>query len=148
MLEQLLRAYQWFDHPEGMKFVEAQQDAFRTVGHWLFQPGAMSAFHRVLNCEEIWALHVGRLHLHVIAPDGAYRLVRLGLDLAGGDVPVATVPKGHWQAAELAPAVPFAFGTNVCAPGFRYSELQIAPRLELAELFPQHQDLIVQLTHP
>ena len=147
MLPHLLQAYDWFDHPEGMKFAETHQDAFRTVGHWLFLPGAISAFHRVLNCEEIWAIHVGRLHLHVIAPDGKYQLVRIGLDLAAGELPVVTVPPGHWQAAELPEAVPFAFGTNVCAPGFCYEESQIAKRRELCQEFPPHAELISRLTH-
>jgi len=147
MLAHLLNAYDWFDHPEGMKFVETHQDAFRTVGHWLFLPGTISAFHRVLNCEEIWAIHLGRLRLHLIEPDGQYRSVPLGLDLAAGEVPVVTVPKGHWQAAELLEPVPFAFGANVCAPGFRYSEFQLGKRGELSALFPAHADLIGRLAH-
>lgn len=53
MIEALLRNYNWYDHPEGPKFVETHRDAFRTSGHWLFLPGAVSRLHKVKNNEEI-----------------------------------------------------------------------------------------------
>ncbi len=148
MLDAILQAYPWYEHPEGMKFVETARDAHRTVGHWLFVPGSFSSFHRVMNCEEVWTIHVGRLDLHVIDPAGAYRRCRLGLDLASGERPMATVARGSWQAAELPPEEPLAFGTNVCAPAFQFSELQLGRRREMLASFPQHHELIQRLTHP
>lgn len=148
MLEALLDGYRWFDHREGMKFVETHRDAHRTVGHWLFLPGTHSAFHRVTNCEEIWAIHAGRLDLHVIDTAGTYRRHHLGLDLASGERPVVTVPPRSWQAAELPAGLPLAFGTNICAPGFQYSEFELGKRAEMLASFPEHADLISRLSHP
>ncbi len=145
-VESLLTAFPWFDHREGPKFVETHRDAHRTSGHWLFLPGAFSAFHRVTNNEEIWAIHAGRLLVHVLAPDGTLRTLRLGMDVDAGERPVVTVPTGHWQAAELPPGVPFAFGTNVCAPCFHYTEFALASREELAAAHPAHRALIERLT--
>lgn len=147
ILKSLLDAYRWFDHPEGMKFVEIERNERRSVGHWLFEPGAMSAFHRVSGCDEIWAIHSGSLWLHVIDPaTGEHREVRLGMSVQAGERPVAMVPAGHWQAAELPENVPMAFGSNVCAPGFSYEALELARREELSRCFPRLAELITRLT--
>lgn len=60
-----------------------------------------SAFHKVKNNEEIWAIHLGRLLVHVLEPDGSHRILRLGLEFESGERPVVTVPTGLWQAAEI-----------------------------------------------
>ena len=79
-----------------MKFAEVHKNDHRSVGHWLFLPGSMSAFHRVSNCEEVWAIHAGGLILHLIDTDGAYTQLRVGLDLRSGEIPVVTIPSGTW----------------------------------------------------
>lgn len=146
-VERLLAAYAWYDHPEGPKFVETHRDPHRTSGHWLFLPGATSAFHRVLDSEELWLAHQGRLIVHVIDPDGGHRAHLLGPDPAGDARPVLAVPVGWWQAAELAPGEPFAFGANVCAPGFSFERFELAARDALVAAFPAHRALIERLTH-
>lgn len=147
LLKSLLTTYRWFDHPEGMKFVEVEGNAQRSVGHWLFQPGSVSMFHRVRNGDEIWAIHAGSLRLHLIDPAaGEHREVRLGMSVQAGERPVAMVPAGHWQAAELPEGVPLAFGSNVCAPGFSYDALELARRDELSAAFAPHAELITRLT--
>lgn len=146
IIDEILAAYDWFDHPDGPKFVETHRDEFRSSGHWLFLPGAFSSFHKVLNNEELWLIHTGRLLVHVLHPDGMHKILRLGTDFAAGEQPVVTVPAGHWQAAELPEGVPFAFGTNVCAPSFSFEKFNIALRDDLLRDFPDHTDLIMRLT--
>jgi predicted cupin superfamily sugar epimerase len=145
-LAAILARYAWFDHPDGPKFVETHRDAYRTAGHWLFLPGSFSSFHAVANGEELWLIHIGRLQLHVIEPAGRHSVVRLGLDITGGELPIAVVPAGCWQAAELPEGVPFAFGTNVCAPPFSFDEFSIANRRDLTTEYPVHKELINRLT--
>ncbi len=145
-LDDILAAYDWFDHVEGPKFVETHRDAYRTSGHWLFLPGVFSAFHKVLNNEELWLIHAGRLLVHVLDPGGAHHVLRLGVDVARGERPVVSVPVGYWQAAELPAETPFAFGTNVCAPPFVYEEFVPERREELLREFPQHVETILRLT--
>ena len=91
-------------------------------------------------------IHVGRLLVHVLDPDGAHQVLRLGTDLATGERPVVAVPVDYWQAAEIPEGTPFAFGANVCAPAFSYEEFAIARREELLRDFPDHGDLIIRLT--
>ncbi len=144
-VDELLSAYQWYDHPDGPKFVETHRDAYRTSGHWLFLPGAVSYFHKVTNNEELWLIHLGRLSLHVLNPDGSDQLLRLGTDLTAGECPVVSVPTGSWQAAELPAGTPFAFRANVCAPCFSFEEFGIADREELLRQYPEQAKLIARL---
>ena len=145
-LHTLLAAYDWFDHPDGPKFVETHRDQYRTSGHWLFQPGRFSSFHRVLGNEELWLVHLGRLIVHVIDPGGHHSILNLGLDLSIGETPVAAVRSGYWQAAELPDSVPFAFGTNICAPPFSFDAFELGQRDALLIEYPQHAALIQRLT--
>jgi predicted cupin superfamily sugar epimerase len=146
MIDDILAAYDWFDHPDGPKFVETHCDAYCSSGNWPFLPGVFSSFHRVRNNDELWLIHLGRVLVHVLDPDGAHHLLRLDTDLAAGEWPVVTVPATYWQAAEIPEGTPFAFGTDVCAPAFSYEEFAIARREHLLREFPDHADLIIRLT--
>jgi uncharacterized protein len=147
-VEALLSAYDWYDHPEGPRFVETHRDPHRTSGHWLFTLGSISAFHRVLDSEELWLIHAGRVVVHVIGDDGEHQAWTLGLDVARGERPVLSVPRGALQAAELPPGEPYAFGTNVCAPAFTFDRsFELCARDALIAALPQHHDLITRLTH-
>jgi len=146
LLNKILAAYDWYDLPEGPKFVETHRDAFRTSGHWLFFPGIFSTFHKVHNSEELWLIHSGKLLLHILEPDGRHRLLPLGSDFEAGERPVWSVPQGCWQAAEIPGGVPYAFGTNVCAPAFSFEALETARREDLIREFPKHEELILRLT--
>lgn len=146
-LAALLAAYAWYDHPEGPKFVETHRDEHRTSGHWLFLPRAISAFHRVLNNEELWIAQRGRLTVYVLDERGALSEHALGNDVAAGERPVLSVGRGLWQAAELPAGEPFAFGANVCAPCFHFERFELAQRAVLSAEYPQHRALIARLTH-
>ena len=147
MIDSLLKAYDWFDHPDGPYFfVETHRDKYRTSGHWLFLPGSFSSFHKVNNNDELWLIHMGELLVHILDPDGNHRSLLLGTDINSGELPVANVPTGYWQAAELPDKVPFAFGTNVCAPAFSFDEFSIADRDSLLADYPNNKELILRLT--
>ena len=146
-LAEILAAYDWYDHPEGPRFVETDRDLHRTSGHWLYADGAVSTFHRVMDSDELWFIHSGRLLLHVLEPDGRVRTTALGTDLAAGESPRGMVPQGLWQAAELPPGEPWAFGTCVCAPPFTFEDsFEHAGADALLERWPQHAGLIRRLT--
>ncbi|MDD1750964.1 MAG: cupin domain-containing protein [Methanothrix sp.] len=145
MLNEILNAYDWFDHRDGPKFVETHRDQYRTSGHWLFLPGAKSYFHKVLNNDELWLIHSGHLLIHLLGPDGTYQLFQLGTNYVEGDRPVISIPAGTWQAAEIPAGIPFAFGSNVCAPAFSYDQFELGKRDVLVKEFPKYADLIRRL---
>ncbi len=148
-LEEILTAYDWYDHPEGIKFVETDRDPARTSGHFLYMDGAASAFHRVVDNAELWYLHHGRLLIHVLGPEGSLTTHRLGMDVAAGERPQHVVPVGTWQAAELPAGTTWAFGSVVCAPPFSFEEsYQAANRASLLAEWPEHAATIRRLTPP
>jgi len=148
MIDTLLSSYQWYDHPEGLKFSETHRDEYRSSGHWLLLPGSFSAFHRVLNNDELWLIHEGRIILHIIDSEGRLSTHILGADLTSGELPVISVPINCWQAAEIEQGIPYGFGSVVCAPAFRFEQFEIADRENLLIKYPNHAELITRLTLP
>ncbi len=146
MLSEILAAYEWYDHPEGLKFVETHRDAHRTSGHWLLLPGAFSTFHKWTGGDELWFIHAGRVALHVIEPAGAHWTVVLGTNVAAGERPAAVVSADAWQAAELVDGEDFGLGTVVCSPPFAFEKLVSAEAHQLSGEYPQHETLIRRLT--
>jgi predicted cupin superfamily sugar epimerase len=87
--------------------------------------GASAHWHRI-DAVEIWHYYAGHaLSLH-IADDRGQRSVRLGPDLAAGEVPQAVVPAKAWQAAESTGNWTLV-GCTV-APGFDFATFEIAPK--------------------
>ena len=138
-------AYPWHEHPEGPLFCEVLRDPWRTVGLWLLEPGRIAAFHRVLDSAEVWLAHRGRVWIHLLEPGTGLRTLRLGPGEREDEQPVVEVPRGVWQATELAPGEAFAYGANVCAPPFRYEGWELADPDALAAEVPGHRALVERL---
>jgi hypothetical protein len=143
-------------HPEGGLYREVYRSpsqlelargrrAALTAIHFVLPRGAVSAFHRVAS-DEIWCFQDGDpLELVVLHPDGALQTSRLGRDLAGGELPLAVVPAGAWQAA--APlGERFCWCSCLVAPGFEFVDFELAARDELIRRFPRHAELVRRLT--
>jgi len=109
-------------------------------------PEAFSAFHRVLNNEELWYIHYGTITLHIIDSSGHLMTRELGTDISEGQYPVISVPKNCWQAAEIGQGVSYAFGSVVCAPVFHFERFELGMRNALIAQFPQYGDVITRLT--
>lgn len=120
-------------HPEGGHFRETFRDsrcdadgrAASTAIYFLLARGERSHWHRV-DAAEVWHYYAGdTLMLHIADESGA-RTVRLGPDLAAGDVPQIVVPAHAWQAAESNGNWTLV-GCTV-APGFEFAHFELAPR--------------------
>lgn len=122
-------------HPEGGHYRELWRDAPADGGRgagtsilFLLAAGERSHWHRV-DAAEIWIWAAGAaLRLGIAGADGQTREVRLGPDLAAGELLQAVVPAACWQAAcsmggwtlvscVVAPAFEFA-GFELAAPGW------------------------------
>ena len=116
-----------------------------TTIHYLLPAGTFSAFHRVA-ADEVWCHSGGdALELHVASATGAHQSLRIGPDPGGGDLPHATVPAGHWQAARPLGAR-YTLATCVVAPGFQFSDFELATRDELARALPSLASLVAEFT--
>jgi uncharacterized protein len=119
-------------HPEGGHFRETFRDARvddsgrsrSTAIYFLLARGERSHWHRI-DAVEIWHYYAGAALTLEIADDAGQRRVRLGPDLAAGEVPQAVVPPNAWQAAESTGDWTLV-GCTV-APGFEFAKFEMAP---------------------
>src|SRR5262249_8421528 len=143
-------------HPEGGYFRETFRAplevsttkgprAAHTAIYFLLPSGAFSAFHRV-SSDEVWHYYDGDpLDLHLIDEAGTYSCVRLGRDIARGEVPQHVVPAGVWQAAAPHGELHTLCGCTV-APGFDFRDFEMPPRETLLAQVPMCADIIRSMT--
>lgn len=118
-------------HPEGGHYRETFRDsrtdangrALSTAIWFLLARGERSHWHRI-DAVEVWHYYAGHALSLQIAHDSGERSVRLGSDLAGGEVPQAIVPARTWQAAETTGDWTLV-GCTV-APGFDFTTFELA----------------------
>jgi hypothetical protein len=156
---QLIQTLHLQPHPEGGHYVETfrsellvrQSDGTErcasTAILYLLERGDFSALHRVRS-DEIWHHYAGApLRLDLIDDTGQHRTLILGPNWAGGERPQVVVHRGVWQAARpIAAAEDHTLCGCVVAPGFEFADFELAKRHRLQLQFPQHHDLIGQLT--
>ena len=120
-------------HPEGGHYRETFRDhrcdaggrALSTAIYFLLARGERSQWHRI-DAVEIWHYYAGSALSLQIADHSGQRSIRLGPDLAAGDVPQAIVPAQAWQAAESNGDWTLV-GCTV-APAFEFSKFELAPK--------------------
>ncbi|TKK71506.1 cupin domain-containing protein [Ilyomonas limi] len=119
---------------------------FSTAIYYLLQQGDFSAFHRIQS-DECWHFYAGdTLLIHVIEEDGKYCCIQLGSNVAAGEMFQFVVPATAWFAAGPASNNAFTLAGCTVAPGFDFSDFEIADRNTLLDTYPQHADIINRLT--
>jgi uncharacterized protein len=128
--DDVIRALALKPHPEGGHYRETFRDSHQVDGRatstailFLLKRGERSHWHRI-DAVEIWHFYAGApLKLEVV--DGAKEeIIRLGSDLAAGEVPQVTVPARAWQAAET--LGDWTLTGCTVAPGFRFESFELA----------------------
>jgi hypothetical protein len=120
-------------HPEGGHCRETFRDSrtnadgrsHSTAIHFLLARGERSHWHRI-DAVEIWHYYAGSALTLQIADESGQRSVRLGPDLAAGELPQAIVPAQAWQAAESTGDWTLV-GCTV-APAFDFARFELAPK--------------------
>ena len=125
--------------------------AASTAIYFLLEGKSFSAFHR-LRSDELWHFYAGApLVVHVISESGEYSKILLGSDPEAGEELQALVKAGCWFASHLRDSQvretkSFALVGCTVAPGFDFEDFELAKREELTRRYPQHRQLIEQLT--
>jgi predicted cupin superfamily sugar epimerase len=150
-------------HPEGGWFKEiyrcqeilpaghlperfGQDHCFSTAIYYLLEAPDFSAFHRIRQ-DEIWHFYQGSgLTIHVITNEGHYQPMKLGNEPDEGQSFQAVVKAGDWFAASVDDPDGFALVGCTVAPGFEFTDFELAEPKTLTTQFPQHVKLIRQLT--
>jgi uncharacterized protein len=154
----LIRRFDLKPHPEGGFFNETYRSAMRvqrddgatrsasTAIYYLLCDGAHSAWHRIQS-DEVWHFYAGEpLLVHVLDESGALLTHKLGNALTHSNaVFQAVVPAGAWFAAECADPATFALVGCTVAPGFEFSEFELAEVGGLVRQYPQHRELIERM---
>ena len=114
--------------------------------YYMLHGKAFSHFH-VLTSDEIWFFHGGDpVELVTLWPDGSWKVTRLGMDLAAGEVPQALVPEGVWMGACLAGGGDHALMSTVTVPGYMEGSYTHGDREELLAKWPEAAAWIEKLT--
>ena len=164
-IEELINHYNLLPHPEGGFFrqtyvaaelisMEALPErfegsrSFSTAIYFLLPTGSFSAFHRIKS-DEVWHFYEGcPLNIHVIHPNGQYDCLKLGNNLNNGESYQLVVPANTWFASEpIGDKETFALVGCTVAPGFDFSDFELAAAAALTNQFPKHIELIRRLCH-
>lgn len=163
MRDVLIERFGLQPHPEGGFFRETFRGGDKVVReaspgetrsastaiYYMLCDGAHSAWHRIRS-DEVWHFYAGEpINVYVIDTAGQLLTHRLGNALTNQDaVFQAVVPAGQWFAAELCDSGdPAAFALAGCtvAPGFEFSEFELADVAALTKSYPQHEAVIRKL---
>lgn len=163
MIQYLITALNLQAHPEGGWYREtyratetvlpaALPDRFdgprshATAIYFLLNSENFSALHRIKSDEQ-WHFYSGSsLTVHVIHPDGQYLPFKLGSDLTQGATFQEVVPHGCWFGATVDTPDSYALVGCTVAPGFDFTDFEMASCNALCKEFPQHVELIARLT--
>jgi predicted cupin superfamily sugar epimerase len=119
--------------------------SFSTSIYFLLKAGEFSAFHKILS-DEIWHFYQGDpVELFLISKSGNLQTLRLGNDPSEGEVFQLVIPNGTWFAARVSGKNYSLVGCTV-APGFDFTDFELAGKETLIQKFPRHQDIIDSLT--
>lgn len=146
-------------HPEGgyYKRMFESKELFETTDkrvrhhyssiYFLLNRASPSHFHR-LKSDEIWYYHTGSpLTVHLLHPDGHYEIIKLGLDLANGEVLQAVVPKNVIFGSSIEGNGDFAVVSCMVSPGFDFKDFELFTQAELLLDYPDHQEIIEKLAY-
>jgi len=114
--------------------------------YFLLQKHGFSAFHRIKS-DELWHFYAGDT-LIVYEIDSSGKLIEhlLGHELEKGQSLFCVINAGNWFASRSAPGSEYALVGCTVAPGFDFEDFELADRKSLSNVYPQHADLINQLT--
>ena len=161
-VQQLIQQYNLQPHPEGGWYKETYKSdeyisgstlperfggsrVFSTAIYFLLEQGNFSAFHRIKS-DECWHFYAGDpLVVYVMQLNGRLDIIHLGNDIEKGQVFQFVVPANCWFASRPAPGSTFCFVGCTVAPGFDFTDFELANASSLTALFPQHKAIIEEL---
>ena len=136
-------------HPEGGWYKEVfrsnvslgNDQSICTHIYFLLEQHDFSAFHRI-GSDELWHFYGGdEIMIYEIDESGNRVEHLLGNNLVKGRMPFCLIKKGNWFGARVTHGEYAIVGCTV-APGFSFSQFELAKAEELSKLYPQHSRLI------
>ena len=134
-------------HPEGGYYKETYRCSENLVNgsgenrnvstaiYYLLEDNDKSHFHRIKS-DELWFFHQGKALEIVSIQNNVLVTTYLGNDLARGEVPQTVIPANCWFAARVKDESGFSLVSCTVAPGFDFSDFEMAKRDALIQQFP------------
>lgn len=159
VVQRLIQRFDLRPHPEGGYYAETHRGTQRvsraagggersasTAIYYLLEQADFSAWHRIAS-DEMWHFYMGSpLDIHILWPDGSVATKKLGnpLETEGASFQVL-VPAGCWFGAAHPGQGGYTLAGCTVAPGFEFSEFELADEAELLLAYPGHEGLIRRL---
>jgi uncharacterized protein len=161
--DEIIRKLQLTPHPEGGFYRETyrstdeiEQDdlgeefngrrSFSSCIYFLLTSETFSAFHRIKQ-DEIWHFYDGSpIMLHMISDKGVYSNAIIGRQLNKGQLPQFVIMARTWFAATVVNENDYSLLGCTVSPGFDFRDFALANRNDMLKDFPQHSEIITQLT--
>ncbi len=140
-------------HPEGGFYKETYRSSLKieteegkrntsTAIYFLLLENNFSAFHRIKS-DELWHFYAGdTLEVIEITPEGELKITELGE--ANFQY---CVPAGNWFGSRVKKGGKFSLVGCTVAPGFDFTDFEMAQFNSLSKLFPQHTSIIKEMVH-
>ncbi len=139
-------------HPEGGFYKETYRSLekislkhgernYSTAIYFLLEKNNFSAFHKIKS-DELWHFYSGdTLEVIEITSEGKLKIT----DLGPGNFQYC-VPAGNWFGSRVKAGGNFSLVGCTVAPGFDFADFEMAERENLLKEFPEHADVIKELT--
>jgi hypothetical protein len=151
--KEIIQQLQLLPHPEGGYFKETYRSPETLVAsggktrnvstaiYYLLENDNKSHFHRIQS-DEIWHFHQKDPLEIFIIEQGELIVKTLGNNIAQGEVPQVIVPAGRWFAARVKNASGYSLVSCTVAPGFDFTDFELAKKENLLSQFPHLNDII------
>ncbi len=116
-----------------------------TAIYYLLENKDKSHFHRIKS-DELWFFHQGQPLEIVSIQEGKLKTILLGNNFNNGEVPQAIIPANCWFASHIQEGKGFALVSCTVAPGFDFTDFEMAKRENLIQRFPHLQEVIEKFT--
>ncbi len=150
-------------HPEGGYFRETYRSAWSlpadalpaefsgarqasTAIYFLLEGQDFSVFHRLHSDEMLHFYAGGALLVHELSAGGSHTKKTLGSNPEAREELQLVVKAGRWFAAGVRDPGSYALIGCTVAPGFDFTDFEIAQREELLRQYPQHREIVAQFT--
>lgn len=155
--KELIQKLELLRHPEGGWYRETYRSAETmtnkkgekrnvcTAIYFLLEGKGKSHFHHIQS-DETWFFHSGEPLEIVMIVAGKLQSIILGNNILKGEIPQFTVPAQTWFAARIKSATGYSLVSCTVAPGFDFTDFELAERGKLMKEFSELAEIIREFT--
>jgi predicted cupin superfamily sugar epimerase len=116
-----------------------------TAIYYMLEDNDRSRFHRIQS-DELWFFHQGDPLEIVFLKDGKAHTIVLGNDVAKGELPQAKIEAHLWFGSRIKGGSGYSLVSCTVAPGFDFSDFEMADKALLQHQYPHLKEVIEQFT--